>query len=69
VEFCSLTIQVETYNVKFLINTFFFCDLQTDASSKAIFSKVMVITSKLKYLHLLKITVEMSCFCFKNNLR
>lgn len=26
---------------------FFLCDLQTDASVKAIFSKVMVITSKL----------------------
>lgn len=45
-EFYSLGIQVETYNVEFLLNPFFFCDLQTDASSKAIFSKVMVITSK-----------------------
>ncbi|NXW10389.1 PDS5B protein, partial [Fregetta grallaria] len=43
----AVNIQVEIYNVKFSLNTFFFYDLQTDASSKAIFSKVMVITRNL----------------------
>lgn len=54
---------MEIKNVEFLLNPFFFCDLQTDASSKAIFSKVMVITSKsVKYLQCLKITVQLYCF-------
>lgn len=57
---------MEINNVKFLLNPFFFCDLQTDASSKAIFSKVMVITSKsVKFLTVAKNysrTILLSCF-------
>lgn len=61
---------MEINNVKFLLNPFFFCDLQTDASSKAIFSKVMVITSKSLKVFIMSKNYSRTTLlsCFKNNL-